>query len=211
MRLSELKLPKTLTTHDFENVMFGDIKKNPEKDTKIEKYIFDMISNYIRSGFMPEKRKLAGILKKLQQLKNEYSVDLQPPKSYLYRGLNTKREFYKMATSKKKVGKNPVKIKTTYKPKSQIESWTSNERIAKNFMDENDYRYPGVIKVRSPDDSFILNPKLTNVISNEFLGEQEYEVLRVSTQPIDVEVILYPHNIKNYLYDLSDGLSGDYY
>ena len=189
-----------ITTKDIGNIMFGDFKKEPEPDTEVERYVFNKIYNYIANSETADKKELSRFLKMLNRLKNTYPEDLIPSSGSAYRGIGVSEKIYKMILpSIDQFPKIPkyFKSKVTFEPKN-LESWSLNKEIAIGFMRHYNYKYPALIEMKI-DDSFIMNEKLTNLISNYIFGAHEYEIFRIPNGPIEVEIGIPPGEAAKFL------------
>ena len=193
MRLYEFDT-KARAEKDFEKVLFGDLKKSTEKDTKVEKSIFQKLKRFITNPSPDNKEAAHKALQYLKKFKEIFPGDLKSQHEIAYRGTVMNAEEFKEKFSKiinKKMYKNGkiIKIPFTYRAKSEIQSWTTNESVAKKFSEKMPYIKKRASQMRSNiplivttkiDDTFLFNPTLTNRVTEKYT---EYEVIRLSKRP----------------------------
>jgi len=133
----------------FEKFIFGDNlnlpnRSNKEKNTIIEKKIFNTLSRYVDGRFISKSIDKPSLnnLKKLYKCKDYFKKYLVPDNKTSYRGFSMdSKMLLKLVKSKsKKLVKSPYAPKygmyvydTIYKSRVEIESWTSNKNIANMF------------------------------------------------------------------------------
>ena len=215
-------LPKRkLTKQDFEKVFFGDLKNSLEWDTPVEDAIFAWIENYIGDSDSPRKKNQAAIaLAKLKDVMNDYPKDLIPASNFAYRGTQIDEATYKKAYEYVKNNKVRGKWITVdnnyvYKPKSRLQSWSTKLNVAASFAsnkghsvdkiekynssahikDVGNLPFPAILKTKVNDD-FILNSRLTNMISRKLHSYNEYEIIRISRKSIPCQLICHINWIK---------------
>ena len=201
----------------FGKELFGDQFGGFEKNTKLEDEYANLIRNFgdIQFGSNINSK----IIDALQDLKNcmsTYPEILVPESETVYRGSVMKLGFF--IKNGLKLSEEGIDYK--YTPRTPIQSWSANEKMASEFMGSYDedlvdlgklfvkYQLKGV----KYEDKFFLevltknqfmNLKIpilyiANVDKNGFLfkheyfnkltGENEDEVIRVSSEPIDVKL-----------------------
>ena len=205
MRINEF------TTDDFEKVFFGNLKRNPEKDTKVEKNVYQIIRTFIKSSEPLVKDRAYKMLKNLSTLKNAYPDDLIPKAKYVYRGTRSKNDriikiIHQPNLMEKivKIEDHPsegyhsffIKFNDIYTPKSPIQSWTTDINVGLKFMR---YKLEGILLKAKVDDDFILTAEITNLITSDITEKDispESEIIRISQKPIEVEILCSINNLQ---------------
>ena len=211
MLIRDIILEKSLTTADFEKIFFGDLKKAFETDTDVESEVYHSIADYIESNTDSNKDSLQKTLHQLRNVARKYPADLLPNSPVAYRGINATKELYQKVHEL--FVENPLDDEWividgnfSYTPYKEIQSWTTTREIAAAFAASSDETidrdlsiheydpedgndYPIIIKA-NVDDSFILNAKLTNLIAHDILDKKEYEIIRITRDPIDAKFIM---------------------
>jgi hypothetical protein len=217
-RLQKLAgLNESVTQDDIENVMFGDLKGNQERDTPTEEELFVAIKRFISSATPRSKGVAVNSLNDLQHLKSQYPDDLIPDAKVVYRGTQLKQSEYESLLGKIDPKNSPewIEIPFQYMPKSNIQSWTTSKTIAIEFAvtgdstplilqkgpPENDwsdsYPFPAVIQV-NVDDSFILSTKLTGKIAQKHIGKDEKEIVRIKQTAIQGTALIHFDWLQSY-------------
>ena len=191
---------------DIENVFLGDIKRSSEPDTEMESKILDVLRKFIGAdpGELP-RAETYKLLKQLEKIKNLYPDDLIPKAEYVYRGTKVKKKVYDYILDNFDIDDLPdiIEAETSYTPKSNIQSWSTDYDIAEDFSLNHKMSYhwtmddfksevlPAVIKAKV-DSTFILSSKLTNLISVtvDDIQAEESEIIRLSKRPIKVDLLL---------------------
>lgn len=185
-------MPRKLTPDDIEFVLFGDVKKHSEKDTEVEKKLFEAVSDFLWESTPRNKEKAYQALKQLSALKKYFPHDLVPKAKTVYRGTKVDGKVYKLIHKfPLKRGEEWYKIPYTYKPKSKIQSWTTNKSVAERFsINFHKTKSLSAILSTTVDDSFIMNSGLMNIISGSITGfhNQENEIIRINAKPIKVMI-----------------------
>jgi hypothetical protein len=217
-------LNEAITTDDIEKIMFGNLKREPEGDTEVEYDLYTDIENFIKKSTPANKAKASDSLNSLKGLKSDYPQDLMPNAKVAYRGTQFTQDDYAALIDKidfdnfDKVP-NWIKMPFTYKPRSQIQSWTTSKTIAIMFACKGtDYEfnpgepprsqwwsrtpYPAVIQV-AVDESFILSTKLSSKIASELHGVNEKEIIRIDPSPLQGSALIHkdwPRLVRKFLY-----------
>lgn len=193
MPLPMAKVPpiKKLTHDDIEKVLFGNLKRNKERDTQTEMLLFRTIRSFINDPKPDIKRKTATALTMLNALKKHYPNDLIPKAKVVYRGTKVNYNTYEKLKLDPTLSRRKwVTLLHTYQPMSKIQSWSTKKKIAEFFAEKissspNDF--PAILMV-IVDDSFIMTSKLMNLIANATSIGSEYEILRLGNKPIRVAI-----------------------
>ena len=183
-------------------ILFGDFRKKKERDTKLEKEIFNTLSGYVGSKVY-SKRKLAQMLLDLKAVQDKYPDVLKPAKKGVYyRMVGIKGEKQKdlkkqiMISGYKGYDRNDPSGKLVvkdiiYNTQSPFESWTTDFKVAEKFHHgQRDFGAPVILRAIIPEKQMIFNSKFMNLLAKEVLGVKESEVLRISKEPIKVDVLL---------------------
>ena len=183
---------------DFEKVLFGDLKNDPEKDTDIEYKIYMAISNFIKFPDQEAKGNALKALKYLKHFKDIFPDDLVPDSRTVYRGTSITMNMFVKNINSIKINKESEVLEFTfdyyYKAKAPIQSWTTISAIGGTFRgkesEETMHVNIPVVLVAEADDSFILNSKLTNRISKQYHNYSEHEIIRISKNPIKCKILI---------------------
>ena len=209
MRHSDLL--ERYTTDDFEQVFFGDLKKSGEADTEVEQRTYDAIEKFIKYATPENKAVAKSFLNGLKDIAKFYPEDLIPSADVAYRGTHLTKEDYDEFYEVMANMKNPPEWVTVdrhfmYNPKSNIQSWTTKHEIAAIFAAKGGFykdaymrrsfamslsrKYPAIIQA-DVNDEFILNTKITSLVNNALNQTNEYEIMRVSNDPIKSKIIVH--------------------
>lgn len=204
-------LSEDLTPKDFERVMFGDFKDALESDTEIESHIFGAIEKFIDNASPGNKANGSKLIAQLKSVKSAYPGDLKPTVDVAYRGTQMKKETYlEIAKQYSDVKNKWISIDYVYRPRSEIQSWTTQKSIAKDFaLNQNmspgysKYDYygnpcPAIVRTKV-DDDFILNPRLTNMIAKRIHGVPEHEIVRISPKPAQSTLLIHTSWLQGFL------------
>lgn len=148
-------------------------------------------------------------LKRMMGLKKYFPNDLIPKAKEVYRGTKVSVKTYEVARDKTLTDKSRwIKLSHSYQPKSSIQSWTTQRKIALRFAENlppDDFIdalgppiLPALISTKV-DNNFIMNSKLMNLISLYAIGKKEFEVIRVNAKPIKVTINVHRDWITKYL------------
>ena len=177
--------------HDFENVLFGDVKADPEKDTKVEQEISSAILDFMHDSTPQNKKKAYAALRYLDKFKNIFPDDLMPDTKEVYRGtaisIDQFVEYYTQGKLELNttMGRHRFEGRFTYRPRSNIQSWTTDYNIATSFGNTTDnIRVTLFAKVNN---SFILNSSINRYFSR-YTGTNEDEIIRLSKRPIQCKM-----------------------
>lgn len=187
---------------DVGEVLFGDISriakyqnKPYEENTEIETELFEVLDQYIR--MTNNKEEVKSIIPKLKQLKSKFPKVLIPENKSVFRGTAVESKILKTLIkqhgySESKINPKWLELNTEidYKSESTITSWTSNINVAIRFSKTNEQEKITFDKVSSskviistnPDDSFVLNPNFSNLISSLHNLGREYETISVKNK-----------------------------
>jgi hypothetical protein len=201
----------------FGKELFGDQFGGFEKNTKLEDEYVKLIKNFSDVQFGSNiNPKIINALQDLKNCTSTYPEILVPESETVYRGSVMKLGFF----IKNGLKLSEELIDYNYIPRTPIQSWSANEKIAMEFMGYYDGDLVNLGKLFSKyqskgvkyEDKFFLdiltkseNLKLNipvlyiaNVDNNGFLfkheyfnkltGENEDEVIRVSSEPINVKL-----------------------
>lgn len=190
MQLIEKILKEYTSNIDVGKVLFGDQSKiarfqnKPyEENTDIETQLFEIIDQYIR--MTNNKEEVKSIIPKLKKLKDKFPKILSPENKTVYRGTAVNFKFLSPLIKKYGYTKSEInqkwftlKTKIDYKSDSLITSWTYNTNTAIKFAEVNDnHTTYKIIVCTQPDNSFILNPDFSNLISTSYNLGKEYETI----------------------------------
>ena len=187
MRLYEFDAKKQ-ALKDFEKVLFGTVKGKKEKDTARETKLFRNIVNFISVPNNENKKDAHKALQYLKKFKEIFPNDLNPDAKTVYRGTNiTLDQFEKIFSNKKFKKGETLYSDFTYKPKSNIQSWSTVHTVAKNFAKRfgryNNYIFPAILAA-DVNDYFIMNSRMSNIIAKSTGVGNENEVIRISKSPL---------------------------
>ena len=197
---------KAKADEEFEQILFGDLKNSDEEDTRIEAELYSAVSNFIHSPGGMTKDDAHKALNYLKQFTNVYPNDLEPNATTVYRG--TKVPVSKFLNI---LFKNDEQINIddsghltmpyVYKAMSPIQSWTTDLSTSDTFSNT-EGKYVPAIFIAKVDDSFIMNTDLTNQISQQRHNHSEYEIIRISDEPLECQLLVklkFPPNIVSIL------------
>jgi hypothetical protein len=203
-------LTENIARDDIEDVMFGNLKKNRERDTDIEHQLFLDIKNFIASATPSSKGTAVSSLSDLRHLKSQYPDDLTPNANVVFRGTQFKQSVYDSLLEKIDLNKSLkwITLPFNYAPRSNIQSWTTSKKMAGKFAcqgqahDVDDHHapmskywissepFPAIIEARV-DESFILSTKLTSKIAMAMHGHNEREIIRIDQSPIQAKALIH--------------------
>jgi len=211
----------------FGKELFGDQFGGHEKNTRLEDEYAKLINQFGDSEFGAGiNSKLVDAIYNLKKCASEYSEVLTPDAEIVYRGSYLPLIFFM---------KNGLKISKegidyTYTPRTPIQSWTSDEKVAEQFTGVVDINFdklskefikyhlkglkaedkffldilpkkeylstpiPVVYVAKSNKEDFIFKQKYFNILT----GENEDEVIRVSSNPIGVKLKVNPSMVDIY-------------
>lgn len=230
----ELKLNKQINENDsdvscldrFGKELFGDQFGGHEKNTRLEDEYSKLINQFGDNEFgVGINSKLVDAIYNLKKCASEYPEVLIADAETVYRGSYLPLSFFI---------KNGLKISQegidyTYIPRTPIQSWTSDEKVAEQFTGVIDINFSKLskefikhhLKGLKAEDNFFLNilpkkeyastpiPVVYVTKSNEdfifkhkyfniLTGENEDEVIRVSSNPIEVKLKVNPAMVDIY-------------
>ena len=231
----ELQLNKQLNENEenlscldkFGKELFGNQFGGQEKNTRLEDEYAKLINQFGDSEFgVGINSKLVDAIYNLKKCASVYPEVLIPDAEIVYRGSYLPLSFFM---------KNGLKISKegidyTYTPRTPIQSWTSDEKIAEQFTGAIDINIDKLskefikyhLKGLKAEDNFFLNilPKkeyastpipvvyVAKSNQNDFIfkhkyfniltGENEDEVIRVSSNPIEVKLKVNPSMVDMY-------------
>ena len=135
MRLYEFDAKKQ-AEEDFEKVLFGDLKKDSEKDTAFEYKIFMSVYNFIRDANNITKEKALKSLMYLDKFKEIFPDDLIPKSRTVYRGTNISIDALMSLFDNAKINKKGVVEldSFTYKQKVKFNHGLITLILAKHSM-----------------------------------------------------------------------------
>jgi hypothetical protein len=199
----------------FEQYLFGENLGKKEKNTKIENETWERLEQFIMGMFDNKRPRVnSKFYKDLLTLKGcqQYYKDMIAPPvgSKVYRATNMPINRLKKLSFDHQ-WRNYVIAESTYTPKSPTQSWTTDFKYAQEFIDiygHDVYRHRGVtpsnlvvILEATVDDSFVLNPKITNAICAKYGMPLESEILRYFKTPIAVDVLITEDDYYDYIDD----------
>ena len=211
------------TEEKYGKILFGNLRKLPEKDTKLERETLRKVYDFIHDSFGKYMSKsVSEVLHELLKIKKEYP-DVLEPNSYsqLYRGItlqsrrpghekmfeDVKKQILAIPATdlkqlqKHRYSKNYFELPKpiTYKPLSEVQSWTLSSDVATIFSGENELR-EGTISVffaaKPPRKEMLFNTDFTNTAGNYALSGPNYigaehEIVRISKKPLKCKVLVY--------------------
>ena len=184
----------------FGEYLFGEWE-GVEKDTQHEKKLFKALKDFL-SGVSPNS--FANAFKKLKEVEKFFPTELIPKGSKIYRG-SVIKESEAPKLKWKKQGEYWVS-KTTYSPKSKVQSWSSNLDASEDFIENMisaDHDEIPVIYVSSANKKELLfNAIFLNAISTRYVGNDQFdedEIIRMGGNISAVIMIhgdYFPDNLK---------------
>jgi len=192
---------------------FEKPEKNTKDEDRIWKILLNFVAGRWTQTKKPKE--VIDCFNKLRQCQPFYKDLLTPPKKSMYRGfmLPIKNAKILLKKTPKKLIKSKLAPKEglyvfdyTYNPTYSIQSWTTSKKVASLFavgeegfigteiMNLEDFQYRGVgirrilpvIVGVKPDNSFFMNPRLTNKL---YRGKRvENEIIRLG-ESIEVELL----------------------
>jgi GNAT superfamily N-acetyltransferase len=210
----------------FGKELFGDQFGGHEKNNRLEDEYAKLINQFGDNEFgVGINSKLVDAIYNLKKCTSQYPEVLIPDAEIVYRGSYLPLSFFI---------KNGLKISQegidyTYTPRTPIQSWTSDEKVAEQFTGVVDINFGKLskefikhhLKGLKAEDNFFLNilpkkeyaatpiPVVYVTKSNEdfifkhkyfniLTGENEDEVIRVSSNPIEVKLKVNPAMVDIY-------------
>ncbi|MBC8428129.1 MAG: hypothetical protein H8D94_01510 [Candidatus Pelagibacter sp.] len=158
-----IKLKELLTESIVENI-----------DSEI-----DMLKKYMEAG--GERRvKIDSTIKSLHSKKSKYKKELEPVKGEVYRGTSFDENYLKKLKIVKR-DKHWIYLKTKYKSKRSVQSFTHKFDLASQFAKYNAKPgWPEAVVIAKVDNSFVGNYKWLGKIGKEVgLKRNEQEVFHV--------------------------------
>lgn len=190
----------------FGEELFGNFLGGKEADTEYEDYVFKRVEDFVDGGGNQSQAKKAFM--DLKDCMKDYPDILEPPSRTLFRGTKIRELPNNLNLSKfddmRKILKLPHKDhhvvfkNYTYKPRGEIQSWTTSRKIADEFVGEH-HGYGGVLYASFPKSELLFNTSFMNKISIKKLGSSEYEVVRISKKPVKCILYLPYDTISNHL------------
>jgi len=195
----------------YGKILFGELLKKPEKDTKIEQDLTNLLLNYI--NYNDKNPKFDKALQQLMKCKTYFKKELTPSASgSVYRGLDiplssidlpfkvkTIKEyeeyeitgFKHIETRQHRQGSSMwMAFPGTYVPRTIVESWTDNPNSS--FFDKTEMYYISVMwEVPIQKNEFMFDSEYLELIRDSdplkrmgdfYMGEDE--IIRVSPKPI---------------------------
>jgi hypothetical protein len=195
---------------DMEDVAFGDMKKNDEKDTAWEASVYQALYNFIHDADPSNKASADRILKDVHALKAKYPKELMPNATSAMRGTQLSKERYASILSSvdwdkvNKMGRYDVchVDNISYTPRSPIQSWTTSKAVAYSFAAIAEADSDGTFRRDRPfpavmyapvDNTFIMSTAITNQIAYLNGIEAEDEIVRTSASPITCKLYVLAH------------------
>lgn len=208
--LSEAKCDADIGKILFHKFAFYYPKDKDEPDTDYESRVYDSIKAFIRGDFnnVSKDKELVNIIKELLKCKEDIPLALKPRDVRLYRGsfatMDTFDTYFRKNVNIFGLSKRPVyresETKYTYKPKSIIQSWTTELGVAKQFMTKQRNSkgfkngFPIIYKLNKPSKEFIFNDRFLNLFHFD-----EDEVIRLGKNITVDSIIYYPEDIRQFM------------
>ena len=214
----------------YGKILFGDIRDLKERDTEYEYEQFEDLREFIGSSHgVSLNANIIQTFKELLKLKKKFPKVLEPPKyKEVYRGFvawASRGDKHKEITSLiNKALENPDKfierdslvigpkkeyhfyklaknLKYTYKPHSEIQSWTTSSDSAAAFTnisldmrrkEVNINMLSCIIAAVPARNEMLFNDKFVNLVYTDGTSEDrgEFEVIRISKRPIKCDVYI---------------------
>ena len=200
----------------FERYLFGEFF-GVEDDTKDEAKVWTVIRDYVAGKYMhtTNRKNVVNALKQLHACKKYYSKLLEPPSGYMLRGMNAPASDLKKLNFTLETTFKPGVIKPklqfygadyTYSPRSDVQSWTTDEQTALLFWSNssgrspNKPRVPGIFEAKINKDETLFDPEFTNKLSAYAVGK-EYEIFRFTKKPIKGTLYISEGDYKDFVED----------
>ena len=191
---------KFLNEQRFGEYLFGTYRNLPEEDTERESEIFNSLKKFVKSEFGRDlEQDFLNTVKDLKQVKDEYPEILKPNVNKIWRLSTTSVEELVNLNIKEMVENNNIfemdgrplidMGETTYKANSTVQSWTSD--IGSMLTHIN---WPPSLIYEwdiSSTDNLLFNSNFLNQLSMDLHNKSEYEVIRISNEPIKVKAQAY--------------------
>ena len=228
----------------YGKILFGEIRKLKEPDTNYEEDQFNDLMNFLSASYGKGlNNDIIKTFKELLKLKKKFPKVLEPPKyKEVYRGFTTTsagggskyKEILKLVEKSledpdkldtyKKIAtghhkdlyfvKLPKNLKYTYKPHSEIQSWSTSSQIAAKFTNiiaDTVHRpminnISCIIAANPSRNEMLFNDRFVNLALTRGSTEDkgEFEVIRISKKPVKCEVyVSYPF-MKLMVYEQTD-------
>ena len=212
LNLDEKAVPKAIQ-QQVGNVLFGSNpqiagiqNKKPESNTPLETQILKNLKGWTQSSTDQSAAKIISTVADLVKLKQYFPEVLNPPygKS-VYRGTSIKlpalSAWLKQNPNFEKIGDGAyLKFKTPYpyKPTRDVSSWTASLFFSTSFRGKEfeSAINVGVVFETKVDDTFIMNPKVMNIIFKHTQGDLGFEQEAIRDED---EVIKFDSNGDYYL------------
>ena len=213
-RLAEIYRKQILREDEYGNILFGDERGKDEPNVKDESQAFYAFHAYTGSAYGKNlPKETIDYFKKLLALKNKghYEDILKPDNEPVYRGVSLGTdheeavrkiyEIFKITKDDLKKGKYINKpTDYTYKPMSEIESWTTNLDMAKAFAlgrTTGQTFYGFIMETKGNNKDMLFDDEFTN----RYGRFHENEVMRVSKKPLKLQAhMVFPNpRFKNIL------------
>lgn len=200
--LFESKYTKEYCSLIFQQYAFGEYR-HKEDDTKTESEAFRLLFQFVK-----DNRKDGGLLGALEIIKGcrPHYPEFQPKAKIAYRttfvpldNLPPIGDFVKLKGFQTRSGRPDVTrfaVPYRYQPKGPLQSFTVNRESAFYGNKSSDWR---VTLECAVDDDFIMSADFMNLISSEAIGKEEFEIIRLSTKPIDTRMILSERMFTSYI------------
>ena len=163
--------------------------KYDEPDTKFEKKAWTILQNFFFGLYDKRSTKRAfDAFDALEKHKKDFSKLLNPPRTIkeIYRGTQIPLKNIRNKAWTKK-GRNFILEEYKYSPHSNLQSWTPEKDVAKNFVKFRGLskgKVGGVLILKTATEQKLLfNP---NWVNKHFAGESE--IVRVTKTPVTVIV-----------------------
>jgi hypothetical protein len=190
--ITEASVPQTVQK-SVGNVLFGSnpiiakIQDKPvEKNTSYEDQIVANIKSWTTQSTTQSEKGVVSTIADLIKLKKYFPEVLNPPYGErVYRGTSVKlpqiSNFIKQNPEHEIIEFNMVRFKTPfpYTPQREVSSWSTSLFYATSFQGKS---FDGAINVpvvfeTSVDDTFIMNPKVMNIIFKS-MGDKQQDFYR---------------------------------
>ena len=170
----------------FGQELFGEFRGKREKDTDLERSYIQLLRYFV--GDNKKHPTLKKALLHLKDCMKEYPEVLKPDKNILFRGTKmkldllskyVKADFSLLKTRKSFAGKLYCVFDKSYvyKPRYEIQSWTTKPEYAEAFATGHDD--PVIYELFANPKEILFNTTFLNKVSKSEGLEEEYEIIRI--------------------------------
>lgn len=176
----------------FGKQLFGDLFPNGEKNTPKESEIQDLLKLFLKDDLRgKDKQQVIKAFAELKSCSSHFPRQLISKNNTLVRGvtmtldevLSLKLVWEQTTTGLRSVGK--------YKPKSPVQSWTTNKSIASRFandIDDETKLLPVIIESTIKKDDLLFNINFLRKVKGALGMKNEDEIIHISDKPIKVTI-----------------------